>query len=88
MRCLYSLDSIRVAPLATEGSEAEQAELREIIQREIRRLPAKERDAILALARVSGESCRTVAKRYGKTPQTVCNWAASAAAKLRPRYCQ
>ena len=49
---------------------------------QVRKLPQREQEALEAYARVSGESCRAVAKRYGVSPQAVCNWAEKACQKL------
>jgi DNA-directed RNA polymerase sigma subunit (sigma70/sigma32) len=82
---LCSLESLALeAPRAAENT-AEIAELRECIAEQLRRLSPHEQDALRAWARVSEESCRAVAKRYRTSPQTVCNWAASAMRKLRPK---
>ena len=85
MSLVYSLHSIGF-DLGTEGlPEVELNEVRTIIIRELNRLPLREREALAAVAQVSDESCRDLAKRYRKCPQTVCNWASTAARKLRPR---
>jgi DNA-directed RNA polymerase specialized sigma24 family protein len=82
---LYSLESLALDPPLATDNTAEIEELRECIAEQLRRLSPRERDALSAWARVSGESCRDVAERYGKSPQTVCNWAGSAIRKLRPK---
>jgi DNA-directed RNA polymerase specialized sigma24 family protein len=46
-------------------------------------LPANHRDALLAKAGVSTESCRGMARRVSVTPQTICNWATKAAGSVR-----
>lgn len=50
---------------------------------ELSKLPDHERDAFLAWATFSGESCRKAAQRYQVSPQTVCNWAKHAGDQLR-----
>jgi DNA-directed RNA polymerase specialized sigma24 family protein len=82
---LFSLDSLALEPAREDPTEAEATELRELVDRELRRLPKREREAVSAKAGLSGESCRTVARRYGTSPQTVCNWATAAIVKLRPK---
>jgi DNA-directed RNA polymerase specialized sigma24 family protein len=82
---LYSLDSLKLDPQLEAEDPAEIAELRECVVQELERLSPRERDALSAWAQLSGESCRSVAKRYGKSPQTVCNWASAAITRLRPR---
>lgn len=80
---LFSLDSLGFEKPAPDGLDSDDLELLEGIQRELRNLPLREREAISALAGVSNESCRDVARRYGKCPQTVCNWASNAKRKLK-----
>jgi hypothetical protein len=82
---LYSLDSLGLELARGAQPEAEITELRERVSRELDLLPRRERDAVSAWAGLSGESCRAVARRYRKRPQTVCNWASAAVKRLRPR---
>ncbi len=82
---MYSLNPLRLDSAPEAQHDVETAELRELIIQEFGRLSRRERDAVSAWARLSGESCRSVARRYGTSPQTVCNWAAAAIKKLRPR---
>lgn len=82
---LYSLDALEMDPGREAQPQMETAELREIVARELGRLSQRKRDALSARARLSGESCRSVARRYGTSHQTVCNWAAAAINELRPR---
>ena len=81
---LYSLQSLRLDPPLDVDDPGEIAELRECVAQQLERLPARQRDAVSAWTHLSGESCRSVAKRHGVSPQTVCNWAAAAIARLRP----
>jgi DNA-directed RNA polymerase specialized sigma24 family protein len=64
---------------------AERQEILEIMARELARLPQHEKEAVEAKSGVSGDSCRTIARRRGVCAQTVCNWAKSGFAKLRPQ---
>jgi DNA-directed RNA polymerase specialized sigma24 family protein len=82
---LYSLESLKVDPALEPQTEADTAELRESVATELLRLSPREREAVGAWARISGESCRAVARRHGTSPQTVSNWAASAVEKLRAK---
>ena len=72
-------------PAATYRDVIEAEEITELDWNSFSLLERREQDALAARAGISGESCREVAKRYGKCPQTVCNWASNAACKLRPR---
>lgn len=65
--------------------EIERKEIRQVLERELAALPDRERDALTGLAGVDGVSCRTVARRYGVSPETARNWAAAARKKLAPR---
>lgn len=81
---LYSLDSLAIEPLDnTRISALEENEILSLVHRE---LTAIERDSLLALAGVSGESCRAVARRYGVSPQTVCNRATAAKRRLQEKW--
>jgi hypothetical protein len=82
---LFSLESLRLDPAQHRPPEVEEIEICELVASELVRLPAHERDAITAYARLSHESCRAVARRYGRSPQTICNWASAAIKKLRPK---
>jgi RNA polymerase sigma factor (sigma-70 family) len=82
---LFSLNCLELDPSSEDQPEAEAAELREFVNRELGRLPKHERDALRAYARESGESCRSVARRYGVSPQTASNWVTTARKKLRRR---
>ena len=80
----FSLHSLLFDPPAPHSEEAEQIEIRQKIIRELQRLPS----ANGKLSRPGGSQWRdlsAMARRYRRCPQTVCNWADAAAAKLRPR---
>ncbi len=68
---------------AVDTNNLEANEIRQIVRRRFQELPALERDAVAALLRISDESCREVAKRYKKWPQTIYNRANSALLQLR-----
>jgi DNA-directed RNA polymerase specialized sigma24 family protein len=70
-------------PSTLDRNDLEADELCQVLRHAIQDLSVRERDAIAAVARTSGESCREVASRYGTCPQTVYNWARSAKDKLR-----
>ncbi len=70
---------------ATFFDAMEAGEISKLVWNSFSLLKRQEQDALAARAGISGESCRDVAKRYRKCPQTVCNWASNAACKLRPR---
>jgi DNA-directed RNA polymerase specialized sigma24 family protein len=73
-------------PSMADVNNVEANELRQTIKRAFPELPAHEREALMARARVSGELCRDVAARYRVCPQTVYNWADSAKSKMRPHF--
>jgi DNA-directed RNA polymerase specialized sigma24 family protein len=81
---------LRAVPLrpddrwVVEDDLLEIGEIEQIIREQLARLPPHERDAIEARTRMVDRSCRSVAERYGVSPQTVSNWADAAARKLRP----
>jgi len=79
-----SLSDITLETALVSLDRCEQAETEARINEELAKLPVRYRDAVFAAAKVSEESCRTVARRYGVSPQTVCNWAKHAADQLRP----
>jgi DNA-directed RNA polymerase specialized sigma24 family protein len=85
MSALSSLHSPGLDPAREASSVIEGDELREAVARELARLSPGEREAVSAWAGVSGESCRSVARRYGVSPQTVSNWAAAAIERIRPK---
>ncbi len=85
---LFSLQSLQ--SLGTDFKDEaryalESFELRDLVARELMRLPQREREAITALAGLSTESCRSVARKHGVSAQTVSNWAKEAQRKLRPK---
>lgn len=82
---LYLLESLRCDRPREAQNAVEIAELRECLDQQLRRLPPRERDALEAKARLTEETCRSVARRYGASPQSACNWAACAIKKLRPK---
>jgi len=63
----------------------EDSEIFGLVRATLGNLPLHEREALEALVRISGHSCRTVARRRGVSTQTVCNWAKAAKARLRPQ---
>lgn len=81
---LVSLYALPGEPLAQ--SYKADYELRELLAHHLQSLPRRERDALVGLARVDNQSCRSVARRYGVSPQTACNWAKAAIQKLQPHF--
>lgn len=77
------LSELPVEPTSAEDDRLEDEDVRQI-RDHLAKLPAHERDALEARARLSDRSCRAVAKSYNVSPQTVCNWADAAERKLRP----
>jgi DNA-directed RNA polymerase specialized sigma24 family protein len=65
--------------------EAARRELRDLVARELAKLPKHERDAVTACMGLSTESYRSLARRHGRSPQTVCNWRDAGLHKLRPK---
>jgi RNA polymerase sigma factor (sigma-70 family) len=63
----------------------ERREICEIVARKMDRIPQWEKEAVEAYLKVSGESCRQVARRYGVAAGTVSNWAKACIANLRPQ---
>jgi DNA-directed RNA polymerase specialized sigma24 family protein len=82
---------VRAVPLSNltqdfptgDEEQSNREEVARAIHDQLARLPRREREAVEARTGLSGESCRTVAKRYRTCVQTVCNWASAAEAKLR-----
>lgn len=81
----YSLQALGVEKSDDPEFQIEREEIKDIMDRELAALPARERDAIIGLAGLYGSSCRSVARQYAVAPQTASNWAAAAGKKLRPR---
>jgi RNA polymerase sigma factor (sigma-70 family) len=84
-RGLFSLNALNLNTPSDLEMTAEQDEVRNAVNRELQRLPRRQREAILGWAHVDGDSCRAVADRHGVSVQTVCNWASKAMTALRPR---
>lgn len=70
--------------VTTEKDPLELSERNEEIRRRFGELPSREREALAALARISGNTCREVALRYGKNPNAGYAWAHAARRKLKP----
>jgi DNA-directed RNA polymerase specialized sigma subunit len=68
-----------------DESSPERREICEIVGRKMAPIPQREKEAVEAFLKVSGESCRQVARRYAVAPGTVSNWAKARIAKLRPQ---
>lgn len=81
---LISLYSLPSEPLAQ--SDRSDNELRELLTQHLLALPRRECDALVGAAHINDQSCRSVARRYGVSPQTACNWAKAAAQKLQPHF--
>lgn len=80
--------SIGAAAKLEATSESHPIELEErkvAVELAMNSLQVNERDAIAAIARVGGRSCRQIACQYEVSLKTVYRWAKQAGDKLGPR---